>query len=461
MLLALLVALTVSAAPPIAGSPRAVGAAFADLAEQVGPTTVHIEADTGRALSSGLEQLARDYALDLPQRASEGGPVSTGSGVIIDSSGLVLTNHHVVGGAATVTVTLHDRRRFQATVVGSDSRTDIAVLQIDARAEDLPFPAAAVGDSDAIRVGEWVMAVGHPFDFQFSVTVGILSARGRRDLTGDEIQDYLQTDAAVNPGSSGGPLFNLDGGLVGINTAIFNPGNTAQNAGIAFAIPSKMAVRIARELQETGRVGRATLGLQARTRAPADDNPRPGAEVTRIVPDGPAEAAGLRRGDVVIAVDGEPVVSERDLRSVVLARGPDAPLVLRIERGTRVVDVSVVARAARDLDYPGLDLPPGGQQWAGLVLAPADDDALARLGVNKPDDDRYSGVLVVGVAPASAGAAAGLAVGDILLAAGGTPIEDPTQFLELVAGQRSAAVRFWRDGGSALAVVGGLERRTP
>ena len=460
----LLLGATPATAAPPGADPIALGTAFADLAERVGPTTVHIESRSAGGVSTGLDQLSRDFAFTLPQQQAaerDDGPRSTGSGVIIASKGLVLTNHHVVGGAREVYVTLNDKRRFPATVVGSDPRTDVAVLQLQTRPEDLPLPAADIGDSDTIRVGEWVMAVGHPFDFQFSVTVGILSARGRRDLTRDEIQDYLQTDAAVNPGSSGGPLFNMDGELVGINTAIFNPGRTAQNAGIAFAIPSNMATRIARELRETGRVGRATMGVQAETRPATTDNPRPGAELMRIFPDSPAERAGLRRGDVVIAVDGEPVASEKELRSVILARGAGAVLTIRVERGTKTVDIQVETRAARDVSLPGLDMPRDSGEWAGLVLTPPSVERMAALGVTPPEDERFRGLLVLSVAPASSGAAAGLVAGDILLAVAGTPIEDPAQLDVILEGKRSAAVTFWRDGGMATAVVGGLERRSP
>jgi serine protease Do len=448
--------------PPPGANPIALGNAFADLAARVGPTTVHIESRHESSVSTGLDQLSRDFAFTLPQQKESeesDGPRSTGSGVIIDASGLVLTNHHVVGDSRTVTVTLHDKRSFPADVVGSDSRTDIAVLQLKARPDDGPFPTAAIGNSDAIRVGEWVMAVGHPFDFQFSVTVGILSARGRRDLSHDEIQDYLQTDAAVNPGSSGGPLFNMHGELVGINTAIFNPGQTAQNAGIAFAIPSNMATRVAGELRQTGRVARATLGVEAETRPPSTDNPRPGAELMRIFPDTPAEKAGLRRGDVVIAVDGEPVGSEKELRSVILARGVGAVLTIRIERANKTLDIQVQTRAARDVDLPGLDLPRDAKEWAGLVLTPPTPGRMAQLGVTPPEDERFRGLLVLSVAPASAGSAAGLVVGDILLTVAGTPVEDPSQLDTILDGKRSAAITFWRDGSMATAAVAGLERR--
>lgn len=452
------------AAPSSRPAPHALGTDFAELAARVGPATVHIESRHESVLSNGLNQLSRDFAFTLPQQAiaeiSEG-PVSTGSGVIIDPSGLVLTNHHVVGSARTVMVTLHDKQRFEADVIGSDPRTDVSVLRLHPRPDARPFSTARLGDSDAIRVGEWVMAVGHPFDFQFSVTVGILSARGRRNLTTDEIQDYLQTDAAVNPGSSGGPLFNMHGELVGINTAIFNPSQTAQNAGIAFAIPSNMAVRIARDLQSTGRVGRAVLGVDATTRPATTDNPRPGVEITRIFPESAAEQAGLRRGDVVLSIDGEPVADREDLRSVVLARGPEANLTLGVERGLRTLDIRVQTRAARDSALPGFRMPTDGSEWAGMILTPTTPDQMATLGVLPPEDERFAGLLVLAVAPASTASVAGLKKGDIVVMVAGMPIESPDQLATILDGKRSATIQFLRDGRMFNAVVGGLERRSP
>ncbi|MEC7948437.1 MAG: trypsin-like peptidase domain-containing protein, partial [Myxococcota bacterium] len=216
--------------PPVATRPdplqtaRALGTAFADLAERVGPATVHIQASKSRGLSPGLSQVLRDYRLPLPEPAGPKMGRSTGSGVLLTPDGHVLTNHHVVAGGTDIVVTLQDKRRFPATLLGSDPRTDVAVLHIES---DEEFVHGTLGDSDDVRVGEWVVAIGHPFEFSFTVTAGIVRARGRRNLNPAEISDFIQTDAAVNPGSSGGPLFNLDGEVIGINTAIFNPGPQA------------------------------------------------------------------------------------------------------------------------------------------------------------------------------------------------------------------------------------------
>ncbi len=432
---------------------RAMSDAFAAVAESVADATVYIEADKGPSVAPGLAELMRDY--DLPAPAGRGGGVvSSGSGVVISADGLVLTNHHVIAGCDAPVVTLRDRRQYPAEVVGSDARTDIAVLRIEG---DGPFAWAELGDSDGLALGQWVIAVGHPFDFQFTVTTGVISARGRRNLFDNEIQDYLQTDAAVNPGSSGGPLFDLWGRVVGINTAIYTPpGGGHQNAGISFAIPSNMAGRIVEEILSSGRVGRATLGLSTRDHPASRDDPRPGAEVTRVLAGGPAEAAGLRRGDIIVAVDGEPIADSADLRALVLARGVRTDLVVEWERGRKTMSATVETGEDGELARVTGDLPADTVSWAGLTLGAVDDDALVQLGVSPPAD-RPVAIVVYAVAPGSSGAIAGLEPGDLLLSAGDADLDSVDQLLDLAEGRNSVSLRLWRNGGKAWAVVAGLQ----
>lgn len=437
-------------------SARALGTAFADLAAYVEPATVHIEAERTMALSKGLDQLMRDFSLPRDEAIVVQGS-ATGSGVIVKPEGLILTNHHVVGGATRVNVTLHDKRSYPGIVLGTDARTDVAVLQLQRDPAEGPLPWVAMGDSDALRVGEWVVAVGHPFEFNFSVTAGIVSARGRRGIAADEIQDYIQTDAAVNPGSSGGPLFNLSGELIGINTAIFAPGK-ASNAGIAFAIPSNMAWRVARELLDSGRVGRATLGVETIDRPPTLANPRPGAEVVRVFPKGPAERAGLRRGDVVIAFGGEPLADSAELRGMVLAAGTGTVHALQWERGDEVLDAEVTTRDARELAMPDGPPPADGRQWGGMVLAPPTPERAARFGVAAELEGGLPGLIVLAVAPASPAAVAGVAPGDLVLEVGRVPIEGVDHLDTLRTGRRTATLTVWRDGQPVVAVLAGLER---
>lgn len=430
----------------------ALSQAFAEVAAAVTPAAVYIEARKGPDVAAGLQELIAEYRLPVPGgRAAD--QTTSGSGVIISPDGLVLTNHHVVSGAQDPVVTLHDRRSYPATVVGSDARTDVALLRIEGEG---PFPWAALGDSDQVAVGTWVLAVGHPFDFPFTVTTGIISARGRRNLFRNEIQDYLQTDAAVNPGSSGGPLFDLHGRVIGINTAIYTPpGGGQQHAGISFAIPANMAARIKDELLATGRVARASLGLSTRDRPASRGVPRPGAEITRVTPSGPAEAAGLRRGDVVVSVDEEPITGADDLRGLVQARGVRNELRVGWEREGQLMSAVVRTGDERDLAQPDLAVPPEAREWAGLTLGPATPEALATFGV-QPPSQRAPGVLVLSVEPGAPGAVAGVLPGDLLLALGDQPLTRPEDAATLAADRRSVTLRLWRDGGEAWAAVGGL-----
>ncbi len=421
------------------------------------PTTVYIEVLRGKTVASGLQQLARDF--DLPNPRSQGAGNmgrSTGSGVIVDASGIVITNHHVVNGANAIRVALPDKRTFAAKLIGSDPRTDVAVLQIKHKGT---FVAADVGNSDTVRVGHWVMAIGHPFDFQFTVTTGIVSARGRRGIAQDEIQDYIQTDAAVNPGSSGGPLFDMRGTVVGINTAIFSPDeNASQNAGISFAIPSNLAWRVAQDLINTGSVAYAGLGADTTDSPIGPNDPRPGAEVTQITPGGPAERAGLRRGDVVISIDGEPIGNAADLHGLVLARGVGARLVIRYERGSAERTTHIITADEADLRRTDMRIPKDAVKWAGATLMLADAAQLARQGIVLPDE-QGPGILVVAVEPGSAADTAGLAPGDVLLEIQRKPIESIDGLFELTRGQNSTLVGFWRQKSMQLAAIGGLTQK--
>lgn len=432
-------------------SARALGDAFAEIVERVGPATVYIQANKGRPLALGLQQLLLDYDLPQPRPEAAGWSTSTGSGVIVQGGGLVITNHHVVSGATELTVTLWDKRSYPAVIIGSDPRTDIAVLQIEGEG---PFPVAEIGDSGAVRIGHWVIAIGHPFDFQFTVTAGIVSARGRRNIIPEEIQDYIQTDAAVNPGSSGGPLFNLDGEVVGINTAIYTPeGGAVQHAGISFAIPSNMAWRISQELMQRGRVARASIGLTTRDIESTPDNPRPGAQITQIIAEGPAESAGLRRGDIILEVDGERIATTIDLRSLILTREPGSELSIHIARGDDELDVVVTAAGAR-IAADTSAAPAEAFTWAGASLIEPTEERLAHFGVVGPEG--ASGLLVLAVQPDSPAASAGIAPGDLLLQVQRHEIEDAEQFQAVTADRSSAMVWFWRGGTRTLAAVGGL-----
>ena len=426
---------------------RGLGTALADVAERTTPAVVHIQVERGRVITPELQELFRDLGLPSDGITMGSERRSSGSGVIVSKTGRILTNHHVVAGAHAVTVVLEDQRRVQAEIVGSDPRTDVAILEL---AGDGPYPHVPIGDSDELRVGEIVIAVGSPFDFQSSVTVGVVSAKGRRGLSSREIQDYIQIDAAVNPGNSGGPLFNVDGEVVGINTAIWSPG-VEQNSGISFAIPSNMVRRVADDLAKTGTVRQSRVGLLTRSVNEVDgDTTRSGAEIEWVLPDGPAERAGLRRGDIIVSVDGEPVVSTGDLRHLVLARGVGATLSFAVARDDIVHHLEVETAAWEDVSSGPADPPEDVVAWAGMVVAEPDARLRGHFGVTA-----QRGALIVRVEPESAAARMGVTAGDVLVGVASKPVADlPTLRRTLAeAGGRQVVVVLRRGSGQLYSIL--------
>ncbi|HVI55877.1 MAG TPA: Do family serine endopeptidase [Luteibacter sp.] len=327
---------------------------------------------------------------------------SLGSGVVIDADkGYVLTNHHVVGGADDITVTLQDGRDFKAKLLGSDPETDVAVLQIPAeRLQALP-----IADSSALRVGDFVVAVGDPFGLGQTATSGMVSALGRSGL-GKGFQNFIQTDASINPGNSGGALVNLRGELVGINSMIFTP--SGGNVGIGFAIPTDLATGVMKQLLSYGKVRRGNLGVEVQDITPRiaqalklkDAN---GAVVTRINEGSPADGAGLQTGDVLTAIDGKPVRSAQDVRNTegLMPLGARVKLSVRREGASRDVEATIAAVAIASVDGGKVD-----PRLAGVTLSDLTADQKAGGGF---------GVVLSGVKRGSAAAAAGLKDGDIVV----------------------------------------------
>jgi serine protease Do len=266
---------------------------------------------------------------------------SLGSGFIISEDGYILTNHHVISGADEVIVRMSNRKEFVARIIGSDEASDIAVLKVDG--EDLPV--LSFGDSDKLKVGEWVLAIGSPFGFDHSVTAGIVSAKGR-SLPSDNYVPFIQTDVAINPGNSGGPLFNLDGEVIGINSQIYS--RTGGFMGLSFAIPIEMAVDVADQIKETGSVSRGWLGvlIQEVTRELAEsfgmENPH-GALVAKVLDDSPAAAAGLEVGDVIVEFNGKPVIRSSGLPPLVgrAKVGKEAEVVVIRNKERRLIGVNI------------------------------------------------------------------------------------------------------------------------
>jgi len=344
----LALAAVLAAGPMAAIAPSAAFAVpaggYGDLVEAVSPAVVFIEVTT-EAKPANFNGIPGFPAPEGPMRAQQG----LGSGFIISSDGKIVTNHHVVDGAQTVTVKLADGRSFDAKVIGSDKATDIAVLKIEA---DVDLPSITFGDSTTIRAGDEVVAVGNPFGLGGSVTSGIISATSR-NINAGPFDDFIQTDAAINRGNSGGPLFNNAGEVIGVNTAIISPGGGS--VGIGFAVPSQLVQDIVADLSDDGMVTRGWLGVQIRpmTDEVADvlgyDAPK-GAVIEAVADDSPARKAGLEKGDIILSFAGQPITELRDLTRAVALTDPDATAAITVFRkGTEVsLDVTIGTLAAQD-----------------------------------------------------------------------------------------------------------------
>jgi serine protease Do len=401
---------------------------FADLVERVSPAVVNIR--TTERASDAPRGPFRRRAPALPQQPGEEVPRGEGSGFILSADGYVMTNAHVVEGATEVYVTLTDKREFKAKIVGADERTDVALVKIDATG----LPSLKIGDAGRLRVGEWVLAIGSPFGLESTVTAGIVSAKQRE--TGSDVP-FIQTDVAVNPGNSGGPLLNTRGEAVGINSQILSP--VGSYVGISFAIPIDEAMRVADQLKATGRVVRGYLGIQP------IDVPRElaeeyglakgkakGAFVRQVVSGTPADKAGIQPGDVVISVNGKPVDGAVDLRRTLGSLKPGTAITLQCNRRGKLLDFKTslaelnpqVAAAAERPEAPIEPRTAGAAKVWGLSVA------------NLTDAERQAlrGANGVRVSAVTGGAeAAGLRAGDVIVAVGTADVTDVKQFEAVVS----------------------------
>jgi serine protease Do len=432
-LAAILVEHAVGASPAPMASPPTTGT-FAGLAEAVKPAVVNVSTESGRAGRSRMEDF---FGGEGPQRGPRRG---VGSGVIIDPSGVALTNAHVVEGSGQIEVTMLDGTKYPAKVVGSDRKTDLAVIRLQANGKT--FPHLALGDSDAVKVGDWVIAVGSPFGLNATVTSGIVSAKARQIGAGP-YDDFLQTDAAINPGNSGGPLVNMRGEVVGINTAIVRGGS-----GIGFAIPANMARRITSELIASGSVSRGWLGVTLQPLTPElagsfGVKDGKGALVSDVTPDSPAARAGVRPGDVVLEMNATRVENPGDLaRAVGLAR-PGSETTLRVRRGGAEQTLTVKLAAA-----PG-ELSP---TRLGLAVQPLTPEAARAAGARARD-----GVVVTAVEADSPAATAGIQQGDVILEIEGQTVRTVADFERLTKNLKPSqplSVRLEREGRALYVALG-------
>ncbi len=378
-----------------------------------------------------------------------------GSGFIIDPGGYVLTNNHVVQNATDIRVRLHDNREFAAKVIGRDAPLDVALIKLE-NAKDLP--TVPLGDSDALEQGDFVLALGSPLNFRGSATFGIVSAKDRTTVTGGNYDDFIQTDAAINPGNSGGPLFNMRGEVVGINTAIVSP---QVGQGIGFAVPVNLAKQVIPQLQAKGKVARGYLGVSVSEMTPEyaqgfglPENTQ-GALVQQVVPRAPAAKAGVKEGDVVVALNGKPVRSSSELTRRVALIPPGGKAELTLLRGgqKKEIAVTVVQRPDEEVLARG-EMEPGGGEGEGEEPAQARGPRETRLGIKlaelTPERARQleiegaAGVLVTEVSADGPAARAGIQRGDVILTVNGQPVRHPGQAADLVKKMKTGQVAMLR-----------------
>ena len=401
----------------VEAAPRGAPDSFADLAERLTPAVVNIS--SAQSVNGG--RTSRESG--PVQRKFRGPAVSLGSGFIIDSSGIVVTNNHVIDNADEITVTLNDGREFKATVRGRDRETDLAVLQLDSGSTR--FPSVEFGGLDRARVGDWVIAIGNPFGLGGSVTVGIVSARNR-DIQSGQYDDFIQTDAAINRGNSGGPLFDLNGNVVGVNTAIYS--QTGGSVGVGFSVPSDLAKTVVEQLLEFGETRRGWLGVSIDDLSPelaaslGLRDPK-GALVTLVRPNSPASEAGVEANDIIVEFNRRPVTTVRDLTRAVADTSIGSRVQMIVLRDNKRVALSVVVdrRETRLLAAnPAAPLPANAARGSGLTLQEPTEDIKRAYGLPRNVD----GVVVTAVDPDSP-AAIVLRPGDIILEIGWERVTRP------------------------------------
>lgn len=435
LVLTFMVFLFVSASCNVKDSSEVIGfpQSFADLAEKVKPAVVNISTTTtvrvpgnpfrhffGPNERGPFGDFFEKFFGDIPDRELK--QQSLGSGFIIDKDGFIITNNHVVEGADEIKVKMSDGREFKAKVVGRDQKTDLALIKISSLFKNLP--TLPLGNSDTIRVGDWVIAVGNPFGLEHTVTQGIISATGRVIGSGP-YDNFLQTDAPINPGNSGGPLVNLKGEVIGINSAIIAGGQ-----GIGFAIPSKMAKSIIAQLKEKGRVTRGWIGISIQTvtpeiaRAFGLKEPQ-GVLVGDVVPDGPADKGGIKRGDIIVSFNGKSVKRANDLSMIVADISPGKTVDVNVLRDGKEIAMKVTVEEMSEGKMASrLETP---QQTLGLTV----DDINPKWQRMFHLQDK-KGVVVIDIIPASPADEAGIQSGDIIKEVNRKPVRNINDYTVIV-----------------------------
>jgi serine protease Do len=430
---------------------------IADIAERATPSVVNVASRrTVKERGGQQDEMFRFFFGPRGGEPEEREQRGLGSGVIYSKDGLVLTNNHVIEEADEITVQTADGTDYDAEVVGTDAKSDVAVLRIKGNVKDLV--PIKLGDSTSLRVGDVVLAIGNPFGFSQTVTMGIVSAKGRSETGIVDYADFIQTDAAINPGNSGGALVNMQGELVGINTAIIS--RTGGYQGIGFAIPSNMASQIAQALVKDGRVVRGWLGIGIQ-----DVNPdlagamslptADGVLVSDVEPGGPADKGGLQRGDVILTVDGKKTNSSTQLRNLIAEAGANKKVDLSILRGGKPQALPILLGELKS-DKPEVSRGGDGaarpEMLQGLQVEPLTPQLRARLEL---PSTLKAGIVVTGVAPGSAAQRAGIAPGDVIVELNKQPISSVQQFRDAYKkpGGKNVLLLVFREGRARYVVL--------
>lgn len=455
------VPILVAASSPVPAGQLSIARGFSDVVKRVQPAVVNI-ASTKVVRSSEhgpsspffsdpfFRQFFGDEFGPLSRVPRERREHSLGSGVIVSSEGYLLTNNHVVQGADEILISLRDKRDLKGKVVGTDPKTDVAVLKVESK----NLPAVVFGDSAKVEVGQFVLALGNPFGIGQTVTMGIVSATGRGGLGIEDYEDFIQTDAAINPGNSGGALVNAQGELIGINTAILTGGGGG-NQGVGFAVPITMARQVMQQIMQPGKVTRGWLGVviqpvdRPMAKAFGLKEPR-GALIGDVTPDSPAARAGLQKGDILLELEGKAVADSRDLSLRIGMIAPATSVKLKIFRSGAEHELTVMlgempAKMDQIAGKPGAN----GRSLEGLSVDELSSDVARQLGLPRGT----KGVVVSDVQPGSAAAEAGLRRGDVIQEVNHKPVTNLAEFQEALSQIGPTALLLVNRSGSTLYVV--------